>query len=93
VKRGFRVFAAGAMALALLASACGDDGGDSTEGAATTGAASGAASGATAAAGKPKLAVIYSGVFKDGSWAEQGQKAAEKLKSEIEEAGGSVEIK
>lgn len=64
---------AGALMLALLASACGDDGGSSST---SSGASSGSAS------GKPKLAVIYSGVFKDGSWAEQGQKAAEKLKAD-----------
>lgn len=62
---------AGAVALSLLASACGDDGGSSSSGASSGGGS-----------GKPKLAVIYSGVFKDGSWAEQGQKAAEKLKSD-----------
>ena len=58
-----------AVVLALVAAGCGDDGGSS----------SGSSGGG---AGKPKLAVIYSGPFKDGSWAEQGQKAAEKLKAD-----------
>ncbi len=64
------------VVVALVAAGCGDDGGSS----------SGSSGGG---AGKPKLAVIYSGPFKDGSWAEQGQKAAEKLKAD----GAVSEIK
>lgn len=76
MKRKLLIVAATAAAFALVAAGCGDDGGSSDEGAAS-------------GSGKPKLAVIYSGVFKDGSWAEQGQKAAEKLKS----SGDVSEIK
>ena len=74
MKRKF-LFAA-AVVLALVAAGCGDDGGSSS-------------SSSGGGAGKPKLAVIYSGPFKDGSWAEQGQKAAEKLKAD----GAVSEIK
>jgi basic membrane protein A len=76
VKRKF--FFAGALVLSLVAAGCGDDGDDSSTAAESGGGA-----------GKPKLAVIYSGPFKDGSWAEQGQKAAEKLKKD----GAVSEIK
>lgn len=69
MKRKILTVAAAVAAFALLAAGCGDDGGSSSNGAASS-------------SGKPKLAVIYSGVFKDGSWAEQGQKAAEKLKAD-----------
>lgn len=67
MKRKF--WAVAAMVLALVAAGCGDD------------SESSSGSGASAD-GKPKLAVVYSGPFKDGSWAEQGQKAAEKLKAD-----------
>lgn len=50
---------------------------------ATTAAASGGATtaAATSAAGKPKLAIVYSAEFKDGSWGEAAINGAEKLKA------------
>lgn len=60
-----RFLLAAAAIVVLFAASCGDDGGSAEP--------SGGDSDA------PKLAIIYSGPFKDGSWAEQGQLAAEKL--------------
>jgi basic membrane lipoprotein Med (substrate-binding protein (PBP1-ABC) superfamily) len=65
--------------LVLIAlAACGDAGRKDTGGAATS---SGQASG-QASASKPKLALVYSAQFKDGSWGEAGLTGAQKLKNE-----------
>lgn len=74
-------------ALALVAAACGgNDSGDGSSAtttakdAAATTAASG--SGAKTDASAPKLAIVYSAEWKDGSWGEAALNGANKLKAE-----------
>lgn len=88
-RRRHRRVAALAGVLMTLA-ACGsggkkaDDATATTAGAATSAAATATttAGGTTDAAGKPKLAIVYSAEFKDGSWGEEAINGAEKLKAD-----------
>jgi basic membrane protein A len=84
-RRSLRRLAVPAAAVGLLLAACGDSGKKAET--ATTGATTTAAAGATtvapvSGAGKPKLAIVYSAEFKDGSWGEAALRGAEILKKE-----------
>lgn len=92
-RRGSLVLAGALLSLA----ACGSGGKKADDAAGTTAAASATTAAATAttaaatggattaaatsAAGKPKLAIVYSAEFKDGSWGEAAINGAEKLKA------------
>jgi basic membrane lipoprotein Med (substrate-binding protein (PBP1-ABC) superfamily) len=93
----WRWLVAGLVGLSLVAAACGDDDDDSGASPATTAAGGADASATTVAAGgdtattaagataassdKPKLAIVYSAEWKDGSWGEAALDGANELKA------------
>jgi basic membrane lipoprotein Med (substrate-binding protein (PBP1-ABC) superfamily) len=66
--------------VAFVAAACGSSS-KSTSSATTTASAGSASTAPASAAGKPKLAIVYSAEWKDGSWGEAALNGANKLKA------------